>query len=116
MEGGQAEDFAQIKQWIRQFVSVYGHDAVTCFSRRRLNGVSLVRVLRAVEFGSVIKAQKIGNSTVDCKIAYLEEPETDSQIIVTVIVTAAIYYDLPKFVIDFVEEKLEGANGTTHAA
>lgn len=108
-------DRREAEAWIGQFIAVYGHGAATVFSERRLNGVSLVRVLQALELGTVTKATQTGKTTIDCRVEYQEEKDSDSVAVITVVVSALINLLPPKLVIDFVEEK-EKASGTDHAA
>jgi hypothetical protein len=104
----------QIEQWIQQFIAVYGHGAITRFSERRLHGVSLVRVIRALELGTVTEAHKISASKIDCKVEYVEDD--DAKAMVTVVIDACIDHSPPELVINFVEERKESGSGTDHAA
>lgn len=102
------------KAFMQQFIAVHGHGAITRYANRRLNGVSLARIIRALELGTVKNASKISGSLIDCTVEY--EEDDNGEIIVTVIIYASIHHLPPVLVINRVEERKETRSGKDHAA
>lgn len=108
-------DLSEVQLWIRQYIAVYGHNAVTRYSKRRLNGVSLVRAIQALELGTVTKVGKVSDTLYDCDVEYVEDD--GSELSVKVTVKASVNYSPPELVIRLAEEgKKESESGTDHAA